>query len=132
MLWTIFVILAAMWLLGMVSSYTMGGAIHILLVLAVIVVATGIAFVWRQRRAPNPLYDLEIAGRRIFWVAAVAGIDAVEIHRDELTATAADGAAVISPVAVALNGCGVAVRRSRCPPKPLRSSAAWSRRRGSW
>jgi len=38
MLWTIFVILAAMWLLGMVSSYTMGGAIHILLVLAVIVV----------------------------------------------------------------------------------------------
>lgn len=38
MLWTIFVILAALWLLGMVSSYTMGGAIHILLVLAVIVV----------------------------------------------------------------------------------------------
>ena len=37
MLWTIFVILAAMWLLGMVSSYTMGGAVHILLVLAVIV-----------------------------------------------------------------------------------------------
>ena len=37
MLWTIFVILAALWLLGMVSSYTMGGAIHILLVLAVIV-----------------------------------------------------------------------------------------------
>jgi len=37
MLWTIFVILAAMWLLGMVSSYTMGGAIHLLLVLAVIV-----------------------------------------------------------------------------------------------
>jgi asparagine N-glycosylation enzyme membrane subunit Stt3 len=37
MLWTIFVILAALWLLGMVSSYTMGGAIHVLLVLAVIV-----------------------------------------------------------------------------------------------
>ena len=37
MLWTIFVILAVLWLLGMVSSYTMGGAIHILLVLAVIV-----------------------------------------------------------------------------------------------
>jgi hypothetical protein len=37
MLWTIFVILAAMWLLGMVSSYTMGGLIHLLLVLAVIV-----------------------------------------------------------------------------------------------
>ena len=34
MLWTIFTILAVMWLLGMVSSYTMGGAIHVLLVLA--------------------------------------------------------------------------------------------------
>ncbi len=37
MLWTIFVILLALWLLGLVSSYTMGGFIHILLVLAVIV-----------------------------------------------------------------------------------------------
>jgi hypothetical protein len=37
MLWTIFVVLAALWLLGMVSSYTMGGAIHLLLLLAVIV-----------------------------------------------------------------------------------------------
>ena len=37
MLWTIFVILGVLWLLGMVSSYTMGGAVHILLVLAVIV-----------------------------------------------------------------------------------------------
>ncbi len=37
MLWTIFVVLAALWLLGMVSSYTMGGAIHLFLVLAVIV-----------------------------------------------------------------------------------------------
>jgi len=37
MLWTIVVILAAMWFLGMVSSYTMGGLIHLLLALAVIV-----------------------------------------------------------------------------------------------
>ena len=36
MLWTIFVILLVMWLLGLVSSYTFGGFIHILLVLAVI------------------------------------------------------------------------------------------------
>ena len=36
MLWTIFVILLIMWLLGLVSSYTFGGFIHILLVLAVI------------------------------------------------------------------------------------------------
>jgi hypothetical protein len=39
MLWTIFVILLVLWLLGLVSSYTMGGFIHILLVLAVIVLA---------------------------------------------------------------------------------------------
>lgn len=37
MLWTIFVILVVLWLLGLVTSYTMGGFIHILLVLAVIV-----------------------------------------------------------------------------------------------
>ena len=36
MLWTITVILLVMWVLGLVSSYTMGGFIHILLVLAVI------------------------------------------------------------------------------------------------
>ena len=34
----------------------------------------GVAFVIRQRRAANPLYDLNIASRRVFWVAAVAGI----------------------------------------------------------
>ncbi len=38
MLWTIFVILLVLWLLGMVSSYTLGGFIHILLVLALVVV----------------------------------------------------------------------------------------------
>jgi hypothetical protein len=37
MLWTIFVILLVLWLVGLVSSYTMGGFIHLLLVLAVIV-----------------------------------------------------------------------------------------------
>jgi hypothetical protein len=37
MLWTICVVLVVLWLLGMVSSYTLGGFIHILLVLAVIV-----------------------------------------------------------------------------------------------
>jgi hypothetical protein len=38
MLWTIFVILLVLWLLGMVTSYTMGGFIHILLVVAIVVV----------------------------------------------------------------------------------------------
>jgi MFS family permease len=42
--------------------------------LAAIVLAAGVAFVIRQRRASNPLYDLHIAGRRVFWVAACAGI----------------------------------------------------------
>jgi len=36
MLWTIFVILLVLWLIGFVSSYTLGGFIHVLLVLAVI------------------------------------------------------------------------------------------------
>ena len=38
MLWTIAVLLLILWLLGMVSSYTLGGFIHILLILAVIAV----------------------------------------------------------------------------------------------
>ena len=38
MLWTICVVMIVLWLLGMVSSYTMGGLSHILLVIAIIVV----------------------------------------------------------------------------------------------
>ena len=38
MLWTIAVILVVLWLLGLVTSYTMGGFIHILLVIAVVVI----------------------------------------------------------------------------------------------
>lgn len=38
MLWTIALILLILWILGLVSSYTLGGFIHILLVLAIIVV----------------------------------------------------------------------------------------------
>lgn len=37
MLWTIFVILLILWLVGLVSSYTMGGFIHLLLVIALVV-----------------------------------------------------------------------------------------------
>ena len=37
MLWTVFVILLVLWLVGLVSSYTLGGFIHLLLVLALIV-----------------------------------------------------------------------------------------------
>jgi MFS transporter, DHA2 family, multidrug resistance protein len=42
--------------------------------LAAIALAAGIAFVIRQRRADSPLYDLRVASRRIFWVAACAGL----------------------------------------------------------
>ena len=38
MLWTIAVVLVVLWLLGLVSAYTMGGFIHILLVLAIVMV----------------------------------------------------------------------------------------------
>jgi len=41
MLWTIAVILIILWLLGLVSSYTMGGLVHILLVIAIIVLIFG-------------------------------------------------------------------------------------------
>ncbi len=38
MLWTIFVILLILWLLGLISGYTIGGFIHVLLVIAIVVV----------------------------------------------------------------------------------------------
>ena len=37
MIWTIFVVLLALWLLGLLTSYTMGGLIHLLLAVAIIV-----------------------------------------------------------------------------------------------
>jgi len=48
MLWTIAIVLLILWLLGVVSSYTLGGFIHILLVLAVIAVLVRII----QGRSP--------------------------------------------------------------------------------
>ena len=47
MLWTIFVILLVLWLLGVVSSYTIGGFIHLLLVLALVVLLINI--IWGRR-----------------------------------------------------------------------------------
>jgi MFS transporter, DHA2 family, multidrug resistance protein len=46
----------------------------IILITAFVAVTAGIAFVLRQRRARAPLYDLKVASRRVFWVAALAGI----------------------------------------------------------
>jgi len=71
---------------GIISVMTIGALIlainfaptpnkgALVLGLAAIALAAGIGFVIRQRRAPNPLYDLHVAGRRTFWVAACAGI----------------------------------------------------------
>jgi hypothetical protein len=42
MLWTIAVILLVLWLLGLVSSYTLGGLIHVLLVIALVVLVIGV------------------------------------------------------------------------------------------
>jgi Family of unknown function (DUF5670) len=42
MLWTIFVILLIMWALGLVTSYTMGGFVHILLVIALIILVVNL------------------------------------------------------------------------------------------
>ncbi len=42
MLWTIFVILLVLWLLGLVSSYTLGGFIHLLLIVAIVVLLINI------------------------------------------------------------------------------------------
>jgi hypothetical protein len=42
MLWTIVVILLVLWVLGLVSSYTMGGLIHVLLVIAIVVIVINV------------------------------------------------------------------------------------------
>ncbi len=71
---------------GILSAVLVGAAIlginfaavpdygTLVLSLAAIALAAAIGFVIHERRADNPLYDLHVAGRRIFWVAAVAGI----------------------------------------------------------
>lgn len=50
------------------------GEISVAVVLGGVALVAGVAFVWRQRRAASPLYDLHVAARPTFWVAAVAGI----------------------------------------------------------
>jgi DHA2 family multidrug resistance protein-like MFS transporter len=71
---------------GMLSLLLVGGVIlsinfatvpnsgTLVLSLAIIAVAALVGFALRERSATNPLYDLHIAGRRVFWVAACSGI----------------------------------------------------------
>ena len=61
MLWTIFVILLVLWLLGMVSSYTIGGFIPILLVIAVVVIPEFVLFK-AVDRFPSRLRVLMVRG----------------------------------------------------------------------
>jgi MFS family permease len=57
-----------------INMVTAPGEAELALVLIAVSVAGIVAFVIRQRRAPNPLFDLHVAARRVFWVAACAGI----------------------------------------------------------
>lgn len=66
------VLLVAALVLGISFAPAPGGGGLALIMLAVAVTA-GILFVIRQRHARTPLYDLHVAGRRVFWVAAAAG-----------------------------------------------------------
>ena len=59
MLWTLCVILLILWLLGLVSGYTMGGVIHILLVIAIVVVLGSESF-----RDEKYCSDLDLCQRR--------------------------------------------------------------------
>jgi len=59
MLWTIAVILLVLWLLGLVSSYTMGGFIHVLLVIAIVVVLINVI----QGRKPCSGLGMLLCGR---------------------------------------------------------------------
>jgi EmrB/QacA subfamily drug resistance transporter len=67
------VVLVAALILG-INFAAVPGALAVALGLVAIALAATVVFVLRQRRAANPLYDLQVAGRRVFWVAALAGI----------------------------------------------------------
>jgi MFS family permease len=67
------VIFVAALVLG-INFATVPSARTLALGLLAIALAAGAGFFIRQRRAKSPLYDLHVAGRRIFWVAATAGL----------------------------------------------------------
>jgi MFS transporter, DHA2 family, multidrug resistance protein len=61
-------------LIGFINFVAVPDLLTVAIVLLIVALVTGALFVVRQRRAPNPLYDLRIASRPTFWVAACAGI----------------------------------------------------------
>ena len=81
--------------------------------LIAIAIVSGTAFVYRQKRASSPLYDLQIAGRRVFWVAACAGIIVFgslmgamfigqQFLQNVLSYSTLDAGAAIIPAAIAM------------------------------
>lgn len=64
----------------MISSFVLGivmlpqGITITVAILFAVTLVSGTLFVWRQKRAPNPLFDLELAAVPTFWVAFVAGL----------------------------------------------------------
>ncbi|MGA1147215.1 MAG: MFS transporter, partial [Candidatus Nanopelagicales bacterium] len=68
---TVFMVAALVIGLGVIASP--GGVTRALILIAVSLVIAGI-FIAHERRAANPLYDLKIARRRLFWVAALGGM----------------------------------------------------------
>lgn len=67
------IVMVATLVLG-ISLAPAPGKLTLAIGLIVVALATAGAFILRQKRAPEPLYDLAVAKRRIFWVAACAGI----------------------------------------------------------
>ena len=55
MLWTLFVVLLIAWLLGLISSYTLGGFIHVLLLLALLALVTELGLNYRRKRMRDDL-----------------------------------------------------------------------------
>ena len=70
-------------------------------------IAAGVGFVIRQRRARVPLYDLAVAGRRVFWVAACAGI---------IVFGSLMGTPIINQPQVAILGVGAIEKRPKVLP----------------
>ena len=64
MLWTLFIVLLVLWLVGVVSSYTLGGFIHILLVLAVLALIFQLVTSESVPKLPMQLPDMIRASER--------------------------------------------------------------------
>lgn len=67
------IVMIAALVLGLSTIAAPGQLLPSLLMMALSLVV-GVAFILRQKRVSNPIYDLHYAGRRIFWVAAVSGM----------------------------------------------------------